>query len=186
MELDRFRVQNFRSIEDSGIITVAKLTALVGRNESGKSNLLLALSSLNPTTKRKALSDIKDFPRSRRLEECKPDTHVVWTWWTLTPNETAAIAALLPHAPKVESVAIGRGYAADLWVHIKVDPPPLDNKKMAGVVRRLRPLLKWDAAEETLKNNCDSAWATLETATSNADPTAWATALIPAAKAVRT
>ena len=83
MELVKFRVQNFRSIENSGDIEVSKISALVGRNESGKSNLLLALASLSPKGKRKPLNPVKDFPRSRRLSECKPETQVVWTWWML-------------------------------------------------------------------------------------------------------
>jgi hypothetical protein len=112
MEMTKFRVTNFRSINDSGDITIDKVTALVGRNESGKSNLLLALSSLNPAAgNRTPLSNIKDFPRGRRMEECKPDTHVVWTWWNLTIEETAKIAEILPHCPQIRQVAIGRGFS---------------------------------------------------------------------------
>jgi len=48
MQLLSFRVQNYRSIIDSGEISVSRITALLGRNESGKSNLLRALHSLNP------------------------------------------------------------------------------------------------------------------------------------------
>lgn len=40
MELKSFRVRNFRSINDSGEIDVSRITALLGRNESGKSNIL--------------------------------------------------------------------------------------------------------------------------------------------------
>ena len=47
MKLERFRISNFRSINDSGSIGLADTTALVGRNESGKTNLLQALASLN-------------------------------------------------------------------------------------------------------------------------------------------
>src|SRR5207245_10413281 len=73
MELIKFRITNFRSINDSGEVTVNKLTSLVGRNESGKSNLLLALATINPSGGRKPLNKIKDFPRGRRLEECDDD-----------------------------------------------------------------------------------------------------------------
>lgn len=48
MILESFRVTNFRSINSSGNIKVSRITALLGRNESGKSNLLRALQSLNP------------------------------------------------------------------------------------------------------------------------------------------
>ena len=36
MELRRFRVTNFRSVEDSGWIEADDVTALIGTNESGK------------------------------------------------------------------------------------------------------------------------------------------------------
>lgn len=48
MKLKRFRVKNFRSVVDSGWINCDDVTTLVGINESGKSNILLALWKLNP------------------------------------------------------------------------------------------------------------------------------------------
>lgn len=48
MTLKRFRVTNFRSIMDSGWIDCDDVTSLVGINESGKSNVILALWKLNP------------------------------------------------------------------------------------------------------------------------------------------
>lgn len=48
MRLIQFRVQHFRSVEDSGWITCDDVTTLVGVNEAGKSNLLLAPWKLNP------------------------------------------------------------------------------------------------------------------------------------------
>lgn len=52
MKLIKFRVRNFCSINDSGEITTDNLTAILGRNESGKSNILLALQHLNPSSGR--------------------------------------------------------------------------------------------------------------------------------------
>ncbi len=95
MELIKFRIRNFRSIDDSGDIAVAQLTSLVGRNESGKSNLLLALSTLNPAGGRKPLNKIKDFPRGHHLAECKDDTPVVETHWKLSAAEADALGTTL-------------------------------------------------------------------------------------------
>jgi AAA ATPase domain len=67
MKLETFQITNFRSINDSGPVTVAKMTSLVGRNESGKSNLLLALRTLNPPGGIKDLNRVKDFPKHKRL-----------------------------------------------------------------------------------------------------------------------
>lgn len=79
VRLTSFRVRNFRSVNDSGNIEVRQRTALVGRNESGKSNLLIALRSLNPPGDMQALSDIKDFPRERKLSEFSDQLPVLHT-----------------------------------------------------------------------------------------------------------
>ena len=62
MKLSRFRVTLFRSVEDSGWIDVDDVTALIGTNESGKSNLLLPLWKLNPA-KDGEIIPTSDFPR---------------------------------------------------------------------------------------------------------------------------
>lgn len=48
MRLKRFKVTHFRSVMDSGWINCNDVTTLVGVNESGKSNILLALWKFNP------------------------------------------------------------------------------------------------------------------------------------------
>lgn len=48
MKLTKYRVTKFRSVQDSNWIDCDDVTTLVGVNESGKSNLLLALWKLNP------------------------------------------------------------------------------------------------------------------------------------------
>ncbi len=47
MELVKFRVRNYRNVIDSGPIDVSRITAFVGQNECGKSNLFEALYRLN-------------------------------------------------------------------------------------------------------------------------------------------
>ena len=104
MELKSFRVRNFRSINDSGEIEVSRITALLGRNESGKSNILRALHSLNPASGFTKLKPIKDFPRHRKLSECTDWTTVVASTWLLTEHEQGRLAEIwsaaegvLPH-----------------------------------------------------------------------------------------
>lgn len=48
MRLVKFRVTNFKSVDDSGWVEADRVTALIGVNESGKTNLLLPLWKLNP------------------------------------------------------------------------------------------------------------------------------------------
>lgn len=67
MKLIGFRVTNFRSVEDSGWIDIDEVTALIGTNESGKTNLLLPLWKLKPA-KDGEINPIVDFPRKRYSE----------------------------------------------------------------------------------------------------------------------
>jgi AAA15 family ATPase/GTPase len=62
MKLLQFRVQKFRSVEDSGWISCDEITTLVGMNEAGKSNLLMALWKLKPA-KGGEISPLSDVPR---------------------------------------------------------------------------------------------------------------------------
>ena len=64
MRLKRFRVTNFRSVIDSGWIKCDDITTLVGINESGKSNILLALWKLRPARGGK-IDYIHDLPATR-------------------------------------------------------------------------------------------------------------------------
>jgi len=47
MKALRFRVQNFRNINDNGWISLEQVTTFAGRNESGKSTLLKAFHQFN-------------------------------------------------------------------------------------------------------------------------------------------
>jgi len=62
--LKRYKVENFRSIQDSGWIDCDCVTTLVGINEAGKSNLLLALWKLNPAREGK-IDILHDMPVSK-------------------------------------------------------------------------------------------------------------------------
>lgn len=62
-KLYRFKVHNFRSIEESDWIEVSDNSCLVGTNEAGKTNLLIALWKLNPANN-EPIVPLDDFPRS--------------------------------------------------------------------------------------------------------------------------
>ncbi len=62
MRLAKFRVQNFRSIKDTGWVSVDDWTCLVGPNEAGKSNILRALHRLNPADNKTYFDLDEDCP----------------------------------------------------------------------------------------------------------------------------
>ena len=62
MRLNKFKVLNFRSVTDSGWIEAEQVTALIGVNESGKTNLLLPLWKLNPAREGE-IKPTSDYPK---------------------------------------------------------------------------------------------------------------------------
>lgn len=66
MRLIKARVQNYRSIIDTGEFEVENLkTILVGPNEAGKTAILQALQQLNPPAKAPKFNVLRDYPRSK-------------------------------------------------------------------------------------------------------------------------
>jgi hypothetical protein len=63
LTLRRYRVTHFRSVMDSGWLDADRVTALIGVNESGKTNLLLPLWKFNPASDG-ALQPTSDYPKA--------------------------------------------------------------------------------------------------------------------------
>lgn len=69
MQLIKFKVSNFKTIEESEWITTNEITCLVGENESGKTNILTALLKLNPADNDTKIDLLSDYPRQKYTEE---------------------------------------------------------------------------------------------------------------------
>lgn len=78
MKLTKFRVTNFRSVSDSGWVDVDDVTALIGVNESGKTNLLLPLWKLNPAQDGE-IQPTSDYPKTMfgEIRNAPGDYHFV-------------------------------------------------------------------------------------------------------------
>ena len=187
MKLARFRVTNFRSINDSGWIEVVKTTALVGRNESGKSNILLALASLNPPGGPVDLTLLKDFPRDRARQEMTPETVVLETVWKLDAQEKRELEAMWARAVDVDEITITRGYAKTPIIHIPVGGVP--DIPIADVKRKLRGIgAKVDVATDgDASSPLAVSFETLKSAASDdkASSSIWGTAVEGSARAFR-
>lgn len=62
MKLTWFRVYNYRNILDSGKIDIMNITAFIGQNEAGKSNLFEALYRVNPFDDQTGYNFQEDWP----------------------------------------------------------------------------------------------------------------------------
>ena len=89
MKLIRVKIENFRSIEDTGEFSIEDLTCLVGKNEAGKTAVLQALHAVRPFNAAKTSFDVtQEYPRRfvTKYNERHPDEKglVVSTWWKMT------------------------------------------------------------------------------------------------------
>ena len=116
MELKSLRVQNFRSIEDSGEFTVEHLTCLVGKNEAGKTAILQAIAGLNPHPATPITYELeRDYPKrylARYTERHgAKEAEIISSIWELDSGETEELRKELgPEAVTGNTVTVRRTY----------------------------------------------------------------------------
>lgn len=103
MRLRKFRVRAFRCIHDSGEITVGDLAAFVGKNESGKTTILQALTLLNRDESVSEL-DLCD----EMAEELKEEISLVEGDFDLNSNETSIVKEKFPNLPEIKKIKLFR------------------------------------------------------------------------------
>ena len=103
MRLRKFRVRAYRCIHDSGEITVGDLAAFVGRNESGKTTILQALTLLN---KDESISDLDLC--DEMSEELKGEIRLVEGEFELSTNEINIVRERFPAIPKLTKIKLFR------------------------------------------------------------------------------
>lgn len=101
MELHTLQVTNFRSIKDSGVVPIDDIACLVGKNESGKTNLLQAVQRMNPVRGSRAFDVNDDYPRAeaavmehKLADENFPRPIAVTVVYRLSDDDIAAVSAV--------------------------------------------------------------------------------------------
>nr|WP_275068494.1 AAA family ATPase [Nitrosopumilus sp.] len=103
VRLRKFRVRAYRCIHDSGEITVGDLAAFVGRNESGKTTILQALTLLNRDEKISEL-DLCD----EMTEELKEEIKLAEGEFELNEYEIEIIKEKFPGLPEIKKIKLFR------------------------------------------------------------------------------
>ncbi len=135
MLLNSFRVTEFRSVQDSGWIDAEQITALIGTNESGKTNILLPLWKLNPADEGKIdLTD--DLPRDKYhfYRDVTPKPVFIYAKYSLLPHEQAELARISKHkAEEFAEVIVSKDYDENLFwefpCEVGVDPALIDQTR---------------------------------------------------------
>jgi hypothetical protein len=123
-KLRRYRVTNFRSVMDSGFLDLDDVTALIGVNESGKTNLLLPLWKLNPAGDG-AIDTISDYPKALfgTIRKTPEAFHFITAEFeTGTAAEEIAGLGRIPKEA-AEIVAVSRSYDGSYLVSFPLHRP---------------------------------------------------------------
>ena len=127
MILKTVQVKNFKCISDSTVFTVDdKVTCLVGKNESGKTALLQAVSKLNSEDRSTADFDLLEYPRRHMMAyqqraETEP-ADALSTTWELSPEDIADLESVIgPAARQIQAIAIDKGYNNETIFTFEVD-----------------------------------------------------------------
>ena len=124
MKLLRFRIQNYKTIQDSGWIRCDAVTAFVGKNEAGKTSLLRALSKLKSTDATK-YDPIKEFPHGRYTDEfTKQDWPVASAEFQLDEDERGELTSICESLEDVTKVLVTRHYSDKITVGFDPDHKP--------------------------------------------------------------
>ncbi len=103
MRLRKFRVRAYRCIHDSGEITVGDLAAFVGRNESGKTTILQALTLLNRDEQISEL-DLCD----EMSEELKDEIRLAEGEFEFSQHEKEILKEKFPSLPEMKKIKLFR------------------------------------------------------------------------------
>ncbi len=111
MKLLRYRVTNFRSVVDSDWVELDRVTALIGVNESGKTNLLLPLWKLNPASEG-GISPTSDYPKANYAAIREDPAAYVFIRAEFDITDSASMLSRLASVPEsqFDKVIVGRSF----------------------------------------------------------------------------
>lgn len=139
MELKSFRVTEFRSVQDSGWIDVEDITALIGTNESGKTNLLLPLWKLNPADEGE-IDLQEDLPRDKyhSYREAKQKPKFIHAKYALANQEKEELAKFSEHLPEEFSeIIVAKDFDNNLYWEF-----PFEQGADAGIIENAKCVLE--------------------------------------------
>lgn len=151
-KLLKFKVRNFRSIEESSWIDLNDNSCLIGTNEAGKTNLLIALWKLKPAND-EPIIPLSDFPRNLysqyKKENHNKDFFIEAVFLLGDGIQKEISEKLLCDIELVKQTLVKRNYDGDYSVsfpYTKIDTFP--KERILGLITSF----KRDLLEEELFN----------------------------------
>lgn len=152
MKLKRFRVTNFRSVQDSGWIRADDVTALIGVNESGKTNLLLPLWKLNPARDGEiVLSDDCPVKMYGEIRQSPGDYEFIQAEFESAALATRLVPMTFMSREVLAKVRVTKSFDGSIFVEFPnyAPPKPYKGEEISAVLKGA--ITDLDAIEELKK-----------------------------------
>lgn len=141
MKLKLFRVQNFRSFDDSGWINCQDVTAVAGVNEAGKSNLLKALWKLKPAfqTDNKILH--ADLPKDKfeELMDAEELPVFITAKFKLEAKDLSLLKKYFPTIKPFDNITVKRTLSGKYIIDVPVTVPEEKKQKLQDFLIKIMP-----------------------------------------------
>lgn len=136
----------FRCVIDSDWVLVHPLTAIVGKNESGKTTLLKALHRFNPFHSEPYVLN-RDWPRGER-DKKDPKQVVCTARFSLDDDEVNALSGIAGKPLNARTIEVTKNYAGEFEIVVPADvfPEKLHPNAIDTAVKQL-PSLPADVGE---------------------------------------
>jgi predicted ATPase len=128
LKLTHVQIRNYKCIEDTGEFSVADVTALVGKNESGKTAVLTAIEKLNAAIPGRGKFTSLEYPRRhwRPSQTIPNDPPAIVSKWRLEESELNELTATFGNDVVLDPVVtISKSYDNELQVMASLDEAAL-------------------------------------------------------------
>ena len=151
MKLESVGIQRFRSIEKGELPNCGGFNVLIGRNNSGKSNILAAIDAFFTCTRDGNLATL-DPPVGREIDYFGKRTElpidITLTFSLSSAGRDSLIGDIVAEAPQMKNAADGIDSPLTLSATLSVLPPPdpiafISTLSLEGT-EDLRPREEWD------------------------------------------
>ena len=176
MQMKKFRLQNYKKIEDSGWIECNSMTVFVGKNEAGKSALFKGLSKIN-SSDGEAYRGLKEFPRKRFTAKFEQqDWPVSSVLFELDVNDVTKLQEICSVQINATEVTVIRNYSGSYQFQFepKLNFQTLSTKAYIDLLMEWKKMIndiaqenmsleEWNPIKSSLNNTLEQTIENLET-----------------------
>jgi len=152
MKIEKVRIQNFRSINDSNEVNIDdKITSLIGKNDHGKTNFLKALEFFNKEYKY-AEDDLCSYSEKEGIEA--KDIEIIAIWFGISNEDKDKLKEIDENLTKINKLKITKYFDNHYSIEVegqKIEDLEQSTKNIEEIVEKIKSQV--DALSEKIKSH---------------------------------